>query len=72
MKFSPILSMSGSSLAISSISGRALASLSVDAKGNRSIGEDGKVGSLFMMHNCAAMIQIKDPLQGRQGQVLAH
>ncbi len=47
MKFSPILSMSGSSLAISSISGRALASLSVDASDNRSSGEDGKLGSLF-------------------------
>lgn len=36
MKFSPILSRSGSSLAISSISGKALASLSVDTRDKRS------------------------------------
>lgn len=44
VKFSPILSKSGSSLAISSISGRALASLSVDKRDNRSSGEDRKAG----------------------------
>lgn len=56
MKFSPILSRSGSSLAISSISGRALANLSVDARINMSSGEDKGQQVNLMMHDCTATL----------------
>lgn len=45
VKFSPILSRSGNSLAISSISGRALANLSVD-KTEEFVGENRKAGGV--------------------------
>ena len=51
MKFSPILSMSGRSLAISSISGRALASLSVDKRDDMLSGEDGNAGRQKVFHD---------------------
>lgn len=77
LKFSPILSRSGSSLAISSISGRALASLSVNTRDN---GKPVQSKSYIMMHNCTNTLErkCKELLsmfyrdQGQEGQALAH